>query len=177
MFSNLHDYRISRFFFVHCTKWRNSDFPPSHALVTRFFWTPHAVPLSAKNFFKDRGGLCWSDPCQGAFRVKNQTYAASTTPHRSQLQSYDIHIFIIVLKHLSTWLVESIFTYHSHDYINRTRVHVLIYAISLASLQYIESCAPVPYVQACYLSSWNWSKPHKKKDVHNVHTCMYLMVW
>ena len=63
MFSNLHDYRISRFFFVHCTKWRNSDFTPFHALMTQFFWTPHAVPQNAKNFWKIGGSmLIWSQP-------------------------------------------------------------------------------------------------------------------
>lgn len=84
--------------------------PPCHTHMTQFFWTPHAVPLSAKNFFKDRGGLCWSKPCQGAFRVKNQTYAATTTSHRSRLQSYDYHIFIIVLKNVSTTHVVSVLT-------------------------------------------------------------------
>nr|DAZ50696.1 MAG TPA: hypothetical protein [Caudoviricetes sp.] len=35
-------------------------------------------------------------------------HAATTTPHRSRLQSYDIHIFIIVLKDVSTCIVESV---------------------------------------------------------------------
>ena len=172
MFSNLHNYRISRFFFFFCTKWRNSDFTPSHALMTQFFWTPHAVPRNAKNFWKIGGVYADLIHAQGAFRVQNLNYAATTTPHRSRLQSYDIHIFIIVLKHLSTCIVESVVSYHGDDYINRTRAHVLIYAISLASLQYIESCAPVPYVQACCLSSWNWSKLHKKRTfTTSIHVC------
>lgn len=101
--------------------------PPCHTHMTQFFWTPHAVPLSAKNFLKDRGGLCWSDPCPSAFRVKNQAYAATTTSHRSRLQSYDIHIFINMLKDVSTTHVVSVLSQHGHSCINRTRAHVLIY--------------------------------------------------
>ena len=63
MFSNLHDYRISRIFFVHCTKWENSDFTPCRTLMTQFFWTPHAVPRKPKNFRKIGGWLLiWSMP-------------------------------------------------------------------------------------------------------------------
>ena len=63
MFSNLHDYRISRIFFVHCTKLENSDFPPCRTLMTQFFWTPHAVPRKPKNFRKIGGWLLiWSMP-------------------------------------------------------------------------------------------------------------------
>jgi hypothetical protein len=57
---------------------------------------------------KDRGVYADLIPALGAFRVKNQTYAATTTPHHSRLQSYDIHIFIIVLKDVSTCIVESV---------------------------------------------------------------------
>lgn len=63
MFSNLHDYRISRFFFVHCTKWENSDYTPRRTLTTQFFLTPHAVPQNPKNFWKIGGSmLIWSMP-------------------------------------------------------------------------------------------------------------------
>lgn len=61
MFSNLHDYRISRIFFVHCTKLENSDFTPCRTPMTQFFWTPHAVPQNPKNFRKIGGYLLiWS---------------------------------------------------------------------------------------------------------------------
>ena len=110
-----------------------------------FLNSPRRSP-KRKKLLKDRGVSADLIPALGASRVKNQTYAATTTPHRSRLQSYDIHIFIIVLKHFSTRIVESVLSYHNHDYINRTRAHVLIYAIIFVSLQCIGSCAPVPYV-------------------------------
>ena len=165
MFSNLHDYRISRIFFVHCTKWENSDFTPRRTLMTQFFWTPHAVPQNPKNFRKIGGVAADLIQARAAFRVKNQTYATTTAPHRSRLQSYDIHIFIIVLKDVSTCIVESVFTYHCHDYINRTRAHVLIYAIGLASLQCIESCAPVPCVQRVACLPGTEANPTKKRTL------------
>lgn len=63
MFSNLHDYRISRIFFVHCTKLENSDFTPCRTPMTQFFWTPHAVPRKPKNFRKIGGSMwIWSMP-------------------------------------------------------------------------------------------------------------------
>jgi hypothetical protein len=106
-----------------------------------FLNSPRRSP-KRKKLLKDRGVSADLIPALGAFRVKNQTYAATTTPHRSQLQSYDIHIFIIVLKHFSTCLVVSVLSYHDHDYINRTRAHVLIYAINISLLQYIGLYAP-----------------------------------
>ena len=115
-------------------------YPLSYAHDRVFLNSPRRSP-KRKKLLKDRGVSADLIPAQGAFRVKNQTYAATTTPHRSRLQSYDIHIFIIVLKHFSTRIVESIVSYHSHDYINRTRAHVLIYAISLVSLIHWIICA------------------------------------
>ena len=153
MFSNLHDYRISRFFFVHCTKCRNSDFTPlSHTHDPVFLNSPRRSP-KPKKLLKDRGVYTDLIPALGAFRVKNQTYAANTTPHRSRLQSYDIHIFIDMLKHFSTRRVVSVLSYHNHNYINRTRAHVLIYAINVSSLQYIGLYAPTPYTPTRPLSS------------------------
>lgn len=61
-----------------------------------------------KKLLKDRGVSADLIPALGAFRVKNQTYAATTTQHGSRLQSYDIHIFIVVLKNVSTCVVESV---------------------------------------------------------------------
>ena len=81
MFSNLHDYRISRIFFVHCTKWENSDFTPRRTLMTQFFWTPHAVPRKPKNFRKIGGYLwIWSTPGR-LFRVKIKPM--QLRPHRT----------------------------------------------------------------------------------------------
>lgn len=131
-----------------CTLYKMKKFrfyPLSYAHDRVFLNSPRRSP-KRKKLLKDRGVYADLIHALGAFRVKNQTYAATTTLHRSRLQSYDIHIFIIVLKHLSTCIVVSVLSYHDHDYINRTRAHVLIYSISLASLQCIESCAPVPYV-------------------------------
>lgn len=157
-----------------CTLYKMKKFrfyPLSYAHDRVFFNSPRRSP-KRKKLLKDRGVYADLIPALGAFRVKNQTYAATTTPHRSRIQSYDIHIFIDVLKHLSTCIVESVVTYHSHDYINRTRAHVLIYAITLASLQCIASCAPVPYVKraACLPGT---EQTTQKKDVHNVHTCIF----
>ena len=126
-----------------CTLYKMKKFrfyPLSYAHDRVFLNSPRRSP-KRKKLPKDRGVSADLIPALGAFRVKNQTYAATTTPPRSRLESYDIHIFIIVLKHLSTRVVVSVVTYHSHDYINRTRAHVLIYAINIALLPYIGSCA------------------------------------
>ena len=72
-----------------------------------FLNSPRRSP-KRKKLLKDRGVSADLIPAPGAFRVKNQTYAAMTTPPRSRLQSYDIHIFIVVLKHLSTCHVVSV---------------------------------------------------------------------
>jgi hypothetical protein len=72
-----------------------------------FLNSPRRSP-KPKKILKDRGGSADLIHALGAFRVKNQTYAATTTPHRSWLQSYDYHIFIIVLKDVSTTHVESV---------------------------------------------------------------------
>ena len=131
-----------------CTLYKMRKFrfyPLSHTHDPVFLNSPRRSP-EAKKLLKDRGVAADLIHAQGASRVKNQTYAATTAPPRSRLQSYDIHIFIDVFKDVSTCIVESVFTYHSHDYINRTRAHVLIYAIGLASLQYIRPCAPAPCV-------------------------------
>lgn len=73
--------------------------PPLMHSRPSFFELPRRSP-KAKKLPKDRGVYVDLIHAKGAFRVKNQTYAATTTPHRSRLQSYDIHIFIIVLKAL-----------------------------------------------------------------------------
>ena len=99
-------------------------YPLSYAHDRVFLNSPRRSP-KCKKLLKDRGVSADLIPAQGAFRVKNQTYAATTTPHRSRLQSYDIHIFIIMLKHFSTRIVESVVSYHINDYINRTRARVL----------------------------------------------------
>ena len=116
-------------------------YPLSYAHDRVFLNSPHRSP-EPKKFPKDRGVSADLIHTQGDFRVKNQTYAATTTPHRSRLQSYDCHIFVNVLKDVSTCIVESVFTYYCHDYINRTRAHVLIYAINISLLQYIGLYAP-----------------------------------
>lgn len=93
-----------------CTLYKMRKFkfyPPSHTHDPVFLNSPRRSP-KAKKLPKDRGVSVDLIHAQGAFRVKNQTYAATTTPHRSRLQSYDIHIFIIVLKHFSTCIVESV---------------------------------------------------------------------
>ena len=136
-----------------------------------FLNSPRRSP-KRKKLLKDRGVYADLIPALGAFRVKNQTYAATTTPHRSRLHSYDIHIFIIVLKDVSTCIVESVFTYHSHDYINRTRAHVLIYDNS--NIHWIMRTRPMR--SSVLLVFLNLVQAHQKKDVHNVHTCIYLMV-
>lgn len=120
------------------------NLPPLVRAWPSFLNSPHRSQ-NPKNFRKI-GVYADLIHAQGAFRVQNLNHAATTTPHRSRFQSYDIHIFIIVLKDVSTHIVESVVSYHSHDYINRTRAHVLIYAINIALLSYIGSCAPVPYV-------------------------------
>lgn len=111
-----------------CTLYKMRKFrfyPLSHTHDPVFLNSPRRSP-KPKKLPKDRGVYVDLIQARAAFRVKNQTYAAATTPHRSRLQSYDIHIFIIVLKHFSTCVVESTFTYNIHSYINRTRAHVLI---------------------------------------------------
>lgn len=93
-----------------CTLYKMRKFrfyPPSHTHDPVFLNSPRRSP-KPKKLPKDRGVSAYLIHAQGAFRVKNQTYAATTAPHRSRLQSYDIHIFIIVLKHFSTYIVESV---------------------------------------------------------------------
>lgn len=93
-----------------CTLYKMKKFrfyPLSCAHDPVFLNSPRRSP-KPKKLLKDRWVYADLIPPLGAFRVKNQTYAATTTPHRSRLQSYDIHIFIIVLKHLSTCIVESV---------------------------------------------------------------------
>lgn len=92
-----------------CTLYKMKKFRFYPLSCTRdpvFLNSPRRSP-NLKKLPKDRGVSADLIHAQGAFRVKNQTYAATTTPHRSRLQSYDIHIFIIVLKHFSTCHVVS----------------------------------------------------------------------
>ena len=81
MFSNLHDYRISRIFFVHCTKLENSDFTPCRTPMTQFFWTPHTVPQNPKSFRKIGGYLrIWSKPGRlSGFKI----WIMQLPPHRT----------------------------------------------------------------------------------------------
>ena len=81
--------------------------PLSHTHDPVFLNSPRRSP-KRKKLLKDRGVSADLIHALGAFRVKNQTYAASTTPLRSRLQSYDYHIFIIVLKDVSTTHVVSV---------------------------------------------------------------------
>ena len=93
-----------------CTLYKMKKFkfyPPSHTHDPVFLNSPRRSP-KAKKLPKDRGVSADLIHALGAFRVKNQTYAAITAPHRSRLQSYDYHIFVNVLKHLSTCVVVSI---------------------------------------------------------------------
>ena len=122
-----------------CTLYKIRKFrfyPLSHTHDPVFLNSPRRSP-KPKKLPKDRGVSADLIQARAAFRVQNLHHAATTAPHRLRLQSYDCHIFVNVLKDVSTCIVENVFTYHCHDYINRTRAHVLIYAIGLASLQYI----------------------------------------
>ena len=59
-----------------------SDFTPlSHTHDPVFLNSPRRSP-KRKKLPKDRGVSADLIPALGAFRVKNQTYAATTTPHR-----------------------------------------------------------------------------------------------
>ena len=156
MFSNLHDYRISRFFFVHCTKWRNSDFTPlSHTHDPVFLNSPRRSP-KPKKLLKDRGVYADLIHAQGAFMVQNLNHAATTTPHRSRLQSYDIHIFMSTGMNVSVERVRT-FLYIANS--NNSNMHWIMRPRSI--------CLSVSLV---FLE---WSNPHKKKDAHHVHTCIY----
>lgn len=93
-----------------CTLYKMKKFrfyPLSYAHDRVFLNSPRRSP-KRKKLLKDRGVSADLIHALGAFRVKNQTYAAMTTPPRPRLQSYDIHIFIIVLKDVSTCIVESV---------------------------------------------------------------------
>ena len=93
-----------------CTLYKIRKFrfyPLSHTHDPVFLNSPRRSP-KPKKLLKDRGVYVDLIHSQGAFRVKNQTYAATTVPHRSRLQSYDIHIFVNVLKHFSTCHVVSV---------------------------------------------------------------------
>ena len=93
-----------------CTLYKMKKFrfyPLSCAHNPVFLNSPRRSP-KRKKLPKDRGVYADLIHAQGAFKVQNLKHAATTTPHRSRLQSYDIHIFIIVLKHLSTCVVESV---------------------------------------------------------------------
>jgi hypothetical protein len=82
-------------------------YPLSYAHDRVFLNSPRRSP-KRKKLLKDRGVSADLIHAMGAFRVQILTYAATTTPPRSRLQSYDIHIFIIMLKDVSTTHVESV---------------------------------------------------------------------
>lgn len=112
-----------------CTLYKMKKFrfyPLSYAHDRVFLNSPRRSP-KAKKLPKDRGVSADLIQAWPAFMVQNLNHAAITTPPRLRLQSYDIHIFIIMLKHFSTRRVVSVVSSHSHDCINRTRAHVLIY--------------------------------------------------
>ena len=176
MFSNLHNYRISRFFFVHCTKWRNSDFTPSHALMTQFFWTPHAVPQNAKNFWKIGGSmLIWSMPwALSGLKIKRMQL-----PPRRPVNGFT-HMIIIYL--LLCW---NIFQ------------HALLKALfhNMAMALLIERAHAFLYIANSNSSNIHWimrtrsiclsvllvfldhdSRPHKKRTLTtSIHA--YIKVW
>nr|DAL42308.1 MAG TPA_asm: hypothetical protein [Caudoviricetes sp.] len=82
-------------------------YPLSYAHDRVFLNSPRRSP-KRKKLPKDRGVSADLIPALGAFMVQILTYAATTTPHHSRLQSYDYHIFIIMLKDVSTCIVESV---------------------------------------------------------------------
>ena len=93
-----------------CTLYKMKKFrfyPLSCAHNPVFLNSPRRSP-KPKKLPKDRGVYADLIHALGAFRVQNLIHAATTTPHRSRLQSYDYHIFIIVLKDVSTCIVESV---------------------------------------------------------------------
>ena len=93
-----------------CTLYKMKKFriyPLSYAHDRVFLNSPRRSP-KRKKLPKDRGVSADLIPALGAFRVQNLNHSATTTPPRSRLQSYDIHIFIIMLKDVSTCIVESV---------------------------------------------------------------------
>jgi hypothetical protein len=82
-------------------------YPLSYAHDRVFLNSPRRSP-KRKKLLKDRGVYADLIHAQGAFMVQNLNHAATTAPHHARLQSYDIHIFIIVLKDVSTSVVESV---------------------------------------------------------------------
>ena len=94
-----------------CTLYKMKKFrfyPLSCAHDRVFLNSPRRSP-KPKKLPKDRGVYADLIPALGAFRVQNLNQAATTTPPRSRLQSYDIHIFIIVLKDVSTCILKALF--------------------------------------------------------------------
>ena len=142
MFSNLHNYRISRFFFVHCTKWGNSDFTPRRTLMTQFFWTPHAVPRNPKNFRKIGGYLLiWSMP-RALFRVKIKPMQLPQHRTAYGFNHMTFTFLLLCCKHFQHALLKAFFHNMTTALLHRTRAHVLIYAINISLLQYIGLYAP-----------------------------------
>ena len=93
-----------------CTLYKMRKFrfyPPSHTHDPVFLNSPHRSP-EPKKLLKDRGVYVDLIQARAASRVENQTYVATTAPPRSRVQSYDIHIFVNVLKDVSTSVVESV---------------------------------------------------------------------
>lgn len=93
-----------------CTLYKMKKFrfyPLSCAHNPVFLNSPRRSP-KRKKLLKDRGVYADLIPALGAFRVQILNHAATTTPHRSRLQSYDYHILIDVLKDVSTCIVESV---------------------------------------------------------------------
>ena len=93
-----------------CTLYKMRKFrfyPLSHTHDPVFLNSPRRSP-KRKKLPKDRGVSAYLIHALGAFRVQNLNHAATTTPHRSRLQSYDCHIFVNVLKDVSICHVVSV---------------------------------------------------------------------
>ena len=163
MFSNLHDYRISRFFFVHCTKWRNSDFTPlSHTHDPVFLNSPRRSP-KAKKLSKDRGGICGSDPLHGGFsglKYNLCSYHHATSSTASII--WYSHFLLSCCKHFQHALLKTFF----HNMAMTTLIEharTFLYMLEHLTPPIYWICVSTPYTPTRPLSSWNWSKPHKKR--------------
>ena len=120
--------------------------PPCHTPMTQFFWTPHAVPRNAKNFWKIGGYLLiWSQPwALLGFKI----WFMQLSPHRT-VNGFNHMTFIYLLlcwKMFQQVLLKAFF--HSiamTTLIEHARTFLYI-AINISLLPYIGSCAPIPYV-------------------------------
>lgn len=159
MFSNLHDYRISRFFFVHCTKWRNSDFTPCHTPMTQFFWTSHAVPRNPKNFWKIGGYLLiWSMPwALSGLKIKPM----QLPPHRT-VHGFNHMTFIYLLLCWNIFqhaLLKALF----HNIVMTTLIERVRTFLYMTTPTYIGSYAFDHVFMWCIVFLDHDPRPHKKR--------------